>query len=144
MENLNICSNEKLSFKYNDDWKLDEIPDNSNPDCIATLTYKDGSYFNVIAYQTEWTSLEMFKEVVENSLINDGANIISSMISKINGMNSLQIHSHIIIPEISFDMFSVIFIEDGFLFFFELRTVSDLIGEFMKILETLEIKHDLE
>ncbi len=37
MENLNICSNEKLSFKYNDDWKLDEIPDNSNPDCIATL-----------------------------------------------------------------------------------------------------------
>ena len=132
MENLNICSNEKLSFKYNDDWKLDEIPDNSNPDCIATLTYK------------EWTSLEMFKEVVENSLINDGANIISSMISKINGMNSLQIHSHISIPEISFDMFSVIFIEDGFLFFFELRTVSDLIGEFMKILETLEIKHDLE
>jgi hypothetical protein len=86
----------------------------------------------------------MFKEVVENSLINDGANIISSMISKINGMNSLQIHSHISIPEISFDMFSVIFIEDGFLFFFELRTVSDLIGEFMKILETLEIKHDLE
>ena len=144
MENLNICSNEKLSFKYNDDWKLDEIPDNSNPDCIATLTYKDGSYFNVIAYQTEWTSLEMFKEVVENSLINDGANIISSMISKINGMNSLQIHSHISIPEISFDMFSVIFIEDGFLFFFELRTVSDLIGEFMKLLETLEIKHDLE
>ena len=144
MENLNICSNEKLSFKYDDDWKLDEIPDDSNPDCIATLTYKDGSYFNVIAYQTEWTSLEMFKEVVENSLINDGANIISSMISKINGMNSLQIHSHISIPEISFDMFSVIFIEDGFLFFFELRTVSDLIGEFMKILETLEIKHDLE
>ena len=144
MENLNICSNEKLSFKYNDDWKLDEIPDNSNPDCIATLTYKDGSYFNVIAYQTEWTSLEMFKEVVENSLINDGANIIPSMISKINGMNSLQIHSHISIPEISFDMFSVIFIEDGFLFFFELRTVSDLIGEFIKILETLEIKHDLE
>ena len=144
MENLNICSNEKLSFKYDDDWKLDEIPDDSNPDCIATLTYKDGSYFNVIAYQTEWTSLEMFKEVVENSLINDGANIISSMISKINGMNSLQIHSHISIPEISFDMFSVIFIEDGFLFFFELRTVSDLIGNFMKILETLEIKHDLE
>ena len=144
MENLNICSNEKLSFKYNDDWKLDEIPDDSNPDCIATLTYKDGSYFNVIAYQTEWTSLEMFKEVVENSLINDGANIISSMISKINGMDSLQIHSHINIPEISFDMFSVIFIEDGFLFFFELRTVSDLIGEFIKILETLEIKHDLE
>ena len=144
MENLNICSNEKLSFKYDDDWKLDEIPDDSNPDCIATLTYKDGSYFNVIAYQTEWTSLEMFKEVVENSLINDGANIISSMISKINGMDSLQIHSHINIPEISFDMFSVIFIEDGFLFFFELRTVSDLIGEFMKILETLEIKHDLE
>ena len=122
MENLNICSNEKLSFKYDDDWKLDEIPDDSK----------------------EWTSLEMFKEVVENSLINDGANIISSMISKINGMNSLQIHSHISIPEISFDMFSVIFIEDGFLFFFELRTVSDLIGEFMKILETLEIKHDLE
>ncbi len=144
MENLNICSNEKLSFKYDDDWKLDEIPDDSNPDCIATLTYKDGSYFNVIAYQTEWTSLEMFKEVVENSLINDGANIISSMISKINGMDSLQIHSHINIPEISFDMFSVIFIEDGFLFFFELRTVSDLIGEFIKILETLEIKHDLE
>ncbi len=144
MENLNICSNEKLSFKYDDGWKLDEIPDDSNPDCIATLTYKDGSYFNVIAYQTEWTSLEMFKEVVENSLINDGANIISSMISKINGMDSLQIHSHINIPEISFDMFSVIFIEDGFLFFFELRTVSDLIGEFIKILETLEIKHDLE
>lgn len=144
MENLNICSNEKLSFKYGDDWQLDETPDDSNPDCIATLTYKDGSYFNVIAYQSEWTSLEDFKEVVENSMINDGADIISSRISKINGIPSIEIHSHINIPEISFDMFSVIFIEDGFLIFFELRTISDLIGEFMKILETLEIKYDLE
>ena len=56
MSNLNTCSNEKLSFKYDDKWELEEVPLDNNPDCIATLSYEDGSLLNVIAFQSEMPS----------------------------------------------------------------------------------------
>lgn len=139
MTNLNTCSNEKLSFKYSDKWVLESIPLENNPDCIATLSYEDGSLLNVIAFPSELESLEVFKEVVEASLINDGAQIISSDIANVNKRFSIQIHSKVTTPEIDFQMFSVIFLEDGFLYIFELRAVSDIVSEFMAIVKTFEI-----
>ncbi|MBQ6813218.1 MAG: hypothetical protein IJP12_01130 [Methanobrevibacter sp.] len=139
MTNLNTCSNEKLSFKYSDKWELESIPLENNPDCIATLSYEDGSLLNVIAFPSELESLEVFKEVVEASLINDGAQIISSDIANVNKRSSIQIHSKVTTPEIDFQMFSVIFLEDGFLYIFELRAVSDIVSEFMAIVKTFEI-----
>ena len=65
MSNLNTCSNEKLSFKYSDEWELEEVPLENNPDCIATLSYEDGSLLNVIAFQSEMPSLVDFKEIIE-------------------------------------------------------------------------------
>ena len=65
MSNLNTCSNEKLSFKYSDEWELEEVPLENNPDCIATLSYEDGSLLNVIAFQSEMPSLDDFKEIIE-------------------------------------------------------------------------------
>ena len=139
MSNLNTCSNEKLSFKYDDKWELEEVPLDNNPDCIATLSYEDGSLLNVIAFQSEMPSLEDFKEIIEESLLNDNAQIISSEIANVGKRSTIQVHSKISIPEIDFDMFSVVFLEDSFIYIFELRTVSDIASEFMKIVKTFEI-----
>ena len=139
MSNLNTCSNEKLSFKYNDKWELEEVPLDNNPDCIATLSYEDGSLLNVIAFQSEMPSLGDFKEIIEESLLNDNAQIVSSEIANVGKRSTIQVHSKISIPEIDFDMFSVVFLEDSFIYIFELRTVSDIVSEFMKIVKTFEI-----
>lgn len=139
MTDLNTCSNEKLSFKYNDNWELEAIPLENNPDCIATLSYEDGSLLNVIAFPSELESLDIFKEVVEASLRDDGAEIVSSEIANVNKRPSIQIHSKVTTPEISFQMFSVIFLEEGFLYIFELRAVSEIVHEFMEIVKSFEI-----
>lgn len=139
MGDLYTCSNEKLAFKYSDKWELDEIPDQSNPDCVATLTYLDGSLLNVIAFPSQMPSLGEFKEVIQSSLLDDNAEIISSEIANVGSKSSIQIHSKINIPEISFDMFTVVFLEDEFVYIFELRTVSDIVSDFMEIIKTFEI-----
>jgi hypothetical protein len=139
MSNLNTCSNEKLSFKYSDEWELEEVPLENNPDCIATLSYEDGSLLNVIAFQSEMPSLDDFKEIIEESLLNDNAEIISSEIANVGKRPTIQIHSKISIPVIDFEMFSVVFLEDGFVYIFELRTVSDIVSKFMDIVRTFEI-----
>lgn len=139
MSNLNTCSNEKLSFKYSDEWELEEIPLDNNPDCIATLSYEDGSLLNVIAFQSEMPSLDAFKEIIEESLLNDNAEIVSSQIANVGKRQSIQIHSRISIPEIDFEMFSVVFLENGFVYIFELRTINDIVSKFMEIVRTAEI-----
>ena len=139
MTELNTCSNEKLRFKYSDKWELEAIPLENNPDCIATLSYEDGSLLNVIAFPSELNSLDIFKEVVEASLRDDGAKIVSSEIANVNKRPSIQIHSKVSTPEIDFQMFSVIFLEDGFLYIFELRAVSEIVHEFMEIVKSFEI-----
>lgn len=139
MSNLNRCSNEKLSFKYSDEWVLEDVPLDNNPDCIATLSYGDGSLLNVIAFQSEMPSLEQFKEVIEESLLNDNAEIISSEIAHVGKRSAIQIHSRISIPEIDFEMFSVVFLEDNYVYIFELRTVSDIVSKFMEIVRTFEV-----
>ena len=111
----------------------------NNPDCIATLSYEDGSLLNVIAFQSEMPSLEDFKEIIEESLLNDNAQIVSSEIANVGKRKSIQTHSRISIPEIDFEMFSVVFLEDGFVYIFELRTVSDIVSKFMEIVRTFEI-----
>ena len=139
MADLNICSNEKLSFKYSDEWELEAIPLDNNPDCIATLSYLDGSLLNVIAFESQMPSLDAFKEIIEESLLNDNAQIISSEIANVGKRSSIQTHSKISIPEIDFEMFSVVFLEDGFVYIFELRTVSGIVSKFMEIVRTFEI-----
>ena len=139
MSNLNICSNEKFSFKYNDEWELEDVPLDNNPDCLATLSYIDGSLLNVIAFQSEMPSLDAFKEIIEESILNDNNEIVSSEIANVGKRQSIQIHSKISIPEIDFEMFTVVFLEDGFVYIFELRTVSDIVSKFMEIVRTFEI-----
>jgi len=139
MSYLNTCSNEKLSFKYSDEWELEEVPLDNNPDCIATLSYEDGSLMNVIAFQSEMPSLGVFKEIIEESLLNDNAQIVSSEIANVGKRQAIQIHSKISIPDIDFEMFSVVFLEDGYVYIFELRTVSGIVSKFMEIVRTFEI-----
>ena len=93
----------------------------------------------MIAFPSELESLDVFKAVVEASLQDDGAEIVSSEIANVNKRQSIQTHSKIATPDIDFKMFSVIFLEDGFLYIFELRAVSDIVHEFMEIVKTFEI-----
>ena len=136
---LNTCFNEKLSFKYSDKWELDDVPDQSNPDCVATLTYEDGSILNVIAFPSQMPSLAEFREIIQLSLLDDGAEIISSEIDEIGEFSAIKIHSKISIPEISFDMYSVVFLEDEFIYIFELRAISDIVDEFKEIISSFRI-----
>ena len=71
--------------------------------------------------------------------LNDNAQIVSSEIANVGKRQSIQTHSKISIPEIDFEMFSVVFLEDGFVYIFELRTVSDIVSKFMEIVRTFEI-----
>ena len=75
----------------------------------------------------------------ELGLLNDNAQIVSSEIANVGKRKSIQTHSRISIPEIDFEMFSVVFLEDGFVYIFELRTVSDIVSKFMEIVRTFEI-----
>ena len=118
---------------------MEEVPLDNNPDCIATLSYEDGSLLNVIAFQSEMPSLDDFKEIIEESLLDDNAEIVSSEIANVGKRSTIQIHSKISIPEIDFEMFSVVFLEDGFVYIFELRTISDIVSKFMEIVRTIEI-----
>ena len=139
MSNLNTCSNEKFSFKYSDEWELEEVPLDNNPDCLATLSYIDGSLLNVIAFQSEMPSLGDYKEIIEESLLNDNAQIVSSEIANVGKRQSIQVHSRISIPEIDFETLSVVCLEEGYSYIFELRTVSDIVSKFMEIVRTFEI-----
>ena len=38
----------KITFEYPDEWEVEKADILSNPDCIATLSYEDGSLLNVI------------------------------------------------------------------------------------------------
>jgi len=93
----------------------------------------------VVAFQSEMPSLEEFKEKIEEILLDDGAQIVSSEIANVGKRSAIQIHSKISIPEIDFEMFSVVFLEDGYVYIFELRTVSDIVSKFMDIVRTFEI-----
>ena len=131
-----------VSFEYIDTWELEKADTFSNPDCIATLSKGETNLLNVVAFPTE-TNLDSYKEFMEKCIVDDGGVILSSEFIQIASMDAIKLHGNIKTPDITFDIHTYVFIEDGNIYIFELRTVdysSEVINEYANLIESFKLE----
>ena len=131
-----------VSFEYLDAWEVEKADTFSNPDCIATLSKGESNLLNVVAFPTQ-TDLENYKEFMENCIVDDGGVILDSDFTRIASMDAIKLHGNIKTPEITFDIHTYVFIEDGNIYIFELRTVehsSTTIKEYDDLISSFKLK----
>lgn len=131
-----------VSFEYIDTWELEKADTFSNPDCIATLSKGETNLLNVVAFPTE-TNLDSYKEFMEKCIVDDGGVILSSEFIQIASMDAIKLHGNIKTPDITFDIHTYVFIEDGNIYIFELRTVdysSGVINEYANLIESFKLE----
>ena len=134
---MRTFNDSKFIFNYPDDWEVEKADILSNPDCVATLSKGNDNLINVVMFPTA-TNLEDYKVFMEDSISDDGGVIIASDFVKIAEMDAINLHANMDTPEINFDIHTYVFIENGNIFIFELRTL-DISGESER-----EFKHMLE
>ena len=131
-----------VSFEYIDTWELEKADTFSNPDCIATLSKGETNLLNVVAFPTE-TNLDSYKEFMEKCIVDDGGVILSSEFIQIASMDPIKLYGNIKTPDITFDIHTYVFIEDGNIYIFELRTVdysSEVINEYANLIESFKLE----
>ena len=131
-----------VSFEYLDTWDVEKADTFSNPDCIATLSKGESNLLNVVAFPTQ-TDLEKYKEFMENCIVDDGGVILGSDFTKIASMDAIRLHGNIKTPDITFDIHTYVFIEDGNIYIFELRTVdysSQIIKEYDYLISSFKLE----
>lgn len=131
-----------VSFEYIDTWELEKADTFSNPDCIATLSKGETNLLNVVAFPTE-TNLDSYKEFMEKCIVDDGGVILSSEFIQIASMDAIKLYGNIKTPDITFDIHTYVFIEDGNIYIFELRTVdysSEVINEYANLIESFKLE----
>ena len=131
-----------VSFEYIDTWEVEKADTFSNPDCIATLSKGELNLLNVVAFPTE-TNLDSYKEFMEKCIVDDGGVILESDFTRIASMDAIRLHANIKSPEITFDIHTYVFIEDGNIYIFELRTVdysSTTINEYDDLVSSLKLE----
>ena len=131
-----------VSFEYIDTWELEKADTFSNPDCIATLSKGETNLLNVVAFPTE-TNLDSYKEFMEKCIVDDGGVILSSEFIQIASMDAIKLHGNIKTPDITFDIHTYVFIEDGNIYIFEVRTVdysSEVINEYANLIESFKLE----
>ena len=131
-----------VSFEYIDTWELEKADTFSNPDCIATLSKGETNLLNVVAFPTE-TNLDSYKEFMEKCIVDDGGVILSSEFIQIASMDAIKLHGNIKTPDITFDIHTYVFIEDGNIYIFELRTAdysSEVINEYANLIESFKLE----
>ena len=131
-----------VSFEYLDTWDVEKADTFSNPDCIATLSKGESNLLNVVAFPTQ-TDLEKYKEFMENCIVDDGGVILGSDFTKIASMDAIRLHGNIKTPDITFDIHTYVFIEDGNIYIFELRTVdysSQIIKEYDDLISSFKLE----
>ena len=88
------------------------------------------------------TNLDDYKVFMEDALTDDGGVILASDFVKIADMDAIKLHANMDTPEINFDIHTYVFIENGEIFIFEMRTL-DVSGEsereFRDIISTFTI-----
>ena len=113
----------------------------SNPDCIATLSKGQDNLINAVMFPTA-TNLDDYKIFMEDAISDDGGVIIASDFVEIAGLDSIKLHANMDTPEINFDIHTYVFIENGEIYIFELRTL-DVSGEserqFKNIIQSFKI-----
>lgn len=131
----------KVSFEYPTSWEVEKADILSNPDCIATLSKGQDNLINAVMFPTA-TNLEDYKIFMEDALSDDGGVILASDFVEIAGMDAIKLHANMDTPEINFDIHTYVFIENGEIFIFEMRTL-DVSGEseseFKDIISTFKI-----
>ncbi|WP_296883314.1 PsbP-related protein [uncultured Methanobrevibacter sp.] len=131
----------RITFQYPDSWEVEKADILSNPDCIATLSKGQDNLINAVMFPTA-TNLEDYKLFMEDAISDDGGVIISSDFVKIAGYDAIKLHANMDTPEINFDIHTYVFIEDGDIYIFEMRTL-DVSGEsereYQKIIDSFKI-----
>ena len=131
----------KITFEYPDEWEVEKADILSNPDCIATLSKGQDNLINAVMYPTA-TNLDDYKIFMEDAISDDGGVIIASDFVEIAGLDSIKLHANMDTPEINFDIHTYVFIENGEIYIFELRTL-DVSGEserqFKNIIQSFKI-----
>ena len=79
---------------------------------------------------------------MEDAISDDGGVILSSDFTRIAEKDAIKLHANMDTPEINFDIHTYVFIENGDIYIFELRTL-DVSGEaereFKNIISSFEI-----
>ena len=131
----------KITFEYPDEWEVEKADILSNPDCIATLSKGQDNLINAVMFPTA-TNLDDYKIFIEDAISDDGGVIIASDFVEIAGLDSIKLHANMDTPEINFDIHTYVFIENGEIYIFELRTL-DVSGEserqFKNIIQSFKI-----
>ena len=131
----------RITFQYPDSWEVEKADILSNPDCIATLSKGQDNLINAVMFPTA-TNLEDYKLFMEDAISDDGGVIISSDFVKIAGYDAIKLHANMDTHEINFDIHTYVFIEDGDIYIFEMRTL-DVSGEsereYQKIIDSFKI-----
>lgn len=131
----------RITFEYPDVWEVEKADILSNPDCIATLSKGQDNLINAVMFPTH-TNLDDYKIFMEDAISDDGGVIIASDFVKIAGKDAIKLHANMDTPEINFDIHTYVFIENGDIYIFELRTL-DISGEsereFKNIIDSFNI-----
>ena len=132
---IKLFQSGNVSFEYLDTWEAEKADTLSNPDCIATLSKGETNLLNVVAFPTQ-TNLDSYKEFMEKCITDDGGVVLSSEFTQIASMDAIKLHGNIKTPEITFDIHTYVFIEDGNIYIFELR-IADFSSKAIKEYEDL-------
>lgn len=131
----------KVTFQYPDNWEVEKADILSNPDCIATLSKGNDNLINAVMFPTA-TDLDSYKVFMEDALSDDGGVILASDFVRIADLDAIKLHANMDTPEINFDIHTYVFIEDGNIYIFEMRTL-DVSGEseseFREMIDSFEI-----
>ena len=117
----------KIIFEYPDSWEVEKADILSNPDWIATLSKGQGNLINAVSFPTA-TNLDDYKIFMEDAISNDGGNVLASDFVQIAEKDAIKLHANIDTPDINFDIHTYVFVENGEIYIFELRTL-DVSGE---------------
>ena len=131
----------KITFNYPSSWEVEKADILSNPDCVATLSKGQDNLINGVMFPTA-TNLEDYKIFMEDAISDDGGVILASDFIQIAHKNAIKLHANMYTPEINFDIHTYVFIENGIIYIFEMRTL-DVSGEsekeFRDIVASFEI-----
>lgn len=131
----------KVTFEYPNSWEVEKADILSNPDCIATLSKGQDNLINAVMFPTA-TNLDDYKIFMEDAISDDGGVILASDFIQIAGKDAIKLHANMDTPELNFDIHTYVFIENGDIYIFELRTL-DVSGEsereFKNMISTFEI-----
>ena len=131
----------KITFEYPVSWEVEKADILSNPDCIATLSKGQDNLINAVMFPTA-TNLDDYKIFMEDALSDGGGVILASDFIRIADKDAIKLHANMVTPEINFDIHTYVFIENGDIYIFEMRTL-DVSGEsereFRNLIETFRI-----